>query len=160
MYRAIKAFLVILVVLLVFEFVAYFKGWHFSPPKVRSDYVEIVYAEWIEIRARYLAPALQSLTNVCVFLFLVQSVDRVVLVLGCVWIKLRRLKPVAVMEYPADTDDVKVEDYPMVLVQIPMCNEREVRRCRFRIPTAQNLFHCCCVSLAYSYLRALFQNFT
>lgn len=126
MYRAIKAFLVILVVLLVFELVAYFKGWHFSPPKVRSDYVEIVYAEWIEIRARYLAPALQSLTNVCVFLFLVQSVDRVVLVLGCVWIKLRRLKPVAVMEYPADTDDVKVEDYPMVLVQIPMCNEREV----------------------------------
>ncbi|XP_058206161.1 probable xyloglucan glycosyltransferase 6 [Rhododendron vialii] len=129
MYRAIKAFLVILLVLLAFELVAYFKGWHFSPPTVRSDFVVVVYANWIDVRARYLAPALQSLTSVCVFLFLVQSVDRVVLVLGCAWIKLRRLKPVAVMEYPGEEeerDDVKSEEYPMVLVQIPMCNEREV----------------------------------
>lgn len=143
MYRAIKAFLVILLVLLAFELVAYFKGWHFSPPTVRSDFVVVVYANWIDVRARYLAPALQSLTSVCVFLFLVQSVDRVVLVLGCAWIKLRRLKPVAVMEYPGEEEErghVKSEEYPMVLVQIPMCNEREVRRCRFRIPTCATLF--------------------
>lgn len=42
------------------------------------------------------------------------------------------------MEYPTtsssnqdeegnSTEDVNVEDYPMVLLQIPMCNEREVR---------------------------------
>ncbi|XAR58765.1 Xyloglucan 6-xylosyltransferase [Bertholletia excelsa] len=130
LYRAIKAFLIVVVVLLVIELLAYFKGWHFSPPTLESagvlDFVELVYANWLEIRANYLAPALQSLTNVCVVLFLVQSLDRVILVLGCLWIKLRRIRPVAQMEYSVDEDNVNVEDYPMVLVQIPMCNEREV----------------------------------
>uniref|UniRef100_A0A5B6Z3A6 Glycosyltransferase 2-like domain-containing protein n=1 Tax=Davidia involucrata TaxID=16924 RepID=A0A5B6Z3A6_DAVIN len=131
LYRVIKAFLIIVVLLLVFELVAYFKGWHFSPPSVGSaadvvDFVELVYANWLDIRAKYLAPPLQSLTNVCIVLFLIQSVDRVFLVLGCFWIKFRKLKPVAVMEYSADSENENVEDYPMVLVQIPMCNEREV----------------------------------
>ncbi|CAK9182055.1 unnamed protein product [Ilex paraguariensis] len=131
LYRVIKVFLVIIVVLLVFELVAYFKGWHFSPPTVESaaevvDLVEYLYANWLEIRANYLAPPLQSLINVCIALFLIQSVDRVVLVLGCFWIKFRGLKPVAVVEYSEDVENVNVEEYPMVLVQIPMCNEREV----------------------------------
>ncbi|KAG5252236.1 xyloglucan glycosyltransferase [Salix suchowensis] len=60
----------------------------------------------------------------CVYcLFLIQSVDRVVLMLGCFWIKFRKLRPVAAVEYDGSEN---VEDYPMVLVQIPMCNEREV----------------------------------
>lgn len=127
-YRVIKVFLVIVVLLLVFELLAYFKGWHFSPPTVRraADLVEYVYAHWLEIRANYLAPPLQNLTNVCILLFLVQSVDRLLLVLGCFWIKFKRIKPVAEFEYSSDSGDVNVEDYPMVLVQIPMCNEREV----------------------------------
>lgn len=127
LYRVIKSFLVIVVILLIFELGAYFKGWHFSPPRVRPnevvDLLEHCYAKWIEIRAQYLAPLLQSLTNVCVVLFLVQSMDRVVLVLGCFWIKLRSLKPVAQMEF-GGSEDVGI--YPMVLVQIPMCNEKEV----------------------------------
>lgn len=95
--------------------------------------VELVYANWLHIRANYLAPPLQTLTNACIVLFLVQSVDRVVLMLGCFWIKFRRVRPKAAMEYK-DSPSVEeedgndnVEDYPMVLVQIPMCNEREVR---------------------------------
>lgn len=133
-YRVIKFFLVIVVVLLVFELLAYFKGWHFSPPLVKSeveDLVEHVYAKWLEIRAVYLGPMLQSLINVCIVLFLVQSVDRMVMVLGCFWIKFRGIKPVAEIEYLDDGENVNVEDYPMVLVQIPMCNEREVILCRF-----------------------------
>ncbi|KVI12294.1 hypothetical protein Ccrd_009309 [Cynara cardunculus var. scolymus] len=127
-YRVIKVFLVIVVLLLVFELLAYSRGWHFSPPTVRraADLVEYVYAHWLEIRANYLAPPLQNLTNVCILLFLVQSVDRLLLVLGCFWIKFKRIKPVAEFEYSSDSGDVNVEDYPMVLVQIPMCNEREV----------------------------------
>ncbi|KAI3801171.1 hypothetical protein L1987_29274 [Smallanthus sonchifolius] len=125
LYRVIKVFLVIVVLLLGFELLAYFRGWHFSPPTVRraADLVEYVYAHWLEIRANYLAPPLQSLTNVCILLFLVQSVDRLLLVLGCFWIKFRRIKPVAEFEYSSSSN---LEDYPMVLVQIPMCNEREV----------------------------------
>lgn len=125
LYRIIKLFLFLVILLLCFELVAYFKGWHFSPPSVESAEaaVERVYAKWLGIRASYLAPPLQSLTNVCIVLFLIQSVDRVVLMLGCFWIKFWKLRPVAAVEYDSSES---VEDYPMVLVQIPMCNEREV----------------------------------
>ncbi|KAM7496266.1 hypothetical protein LguiA_020680 [Lonicera macranthoides] len=129
-YRVIKFFLIVIVLLLAFELVAYFKGWHFSPPRLGKvevvDLVEFVYANWLNIRANYLAPPLQSLTNVCIVLFLVQSLDRILLVLGCIWVKCWRLKPVAQMEYLDDVENVSVECYPMVLMQIPMCNEREV----------------------------------
>lgn len=134
LYRVIKVFFVIVVLLLVFELLAYLKGWHFSPPSVESweiqDFVELFYAYWLHIRANYLAPPLQQLTNVCIVMFLVQSFDRLILVLGFVWIKIWRIKPVAEMEYKHGLDE-NVEAYPMVLVQIPMCNEREVRNSSF-----------------------------
>lgn len=137
LYRVIRVFLIVVVGLLGFELVAYFKGWHFRPPSVGSadvlGLVAVFYARWIDIRANYLAPPLQSLTNMCIVLFIVQSVDRIILILGCFWIKFRRIRPVASVDY----DDGSVEstmDYPMVLVQIPMCNEREVRTCRFLSP--------------------------
>ncbi|KAL3725067.1 hypothetical protein ACJRO7_030130 [Eucalyptus globulus] len=133
LYRIIRFFLILVLVLLGFELLAYSKGWHFSPPSVGSKevlgFVELVYANWLEIRATYLAPPLQSLTNVCIVLFLIQSVDRVVLVLGCIWIKIKGIKPVASADYEKKEDlesESGDEAYPMVLVQIPMCNEREV----------------------------------
>ncbi|KAE8675166.1 putative xyloglucan glycosyltransferase 6 [Hibiscus syriacus] len=129
LYRVIKLFLFLVILLLCVELVAFFKGWHFSPPSAEEAEaaVDLVYAKWLEKRADWLAPPLQSLANVCIVLFLVQSVDRVVLILGCFWIKFRKLKPTAAMEYPTGrVEGENVEDYPMVLVQIPMCNEREV----------------------------------
>nr|KJB84036.1 hypothetical protein B456_N005100 [Gossypium raimondii] len=129
LYRIIKFFLFLVVLLLCVELVAYFKGWHFSPPSAASAEaaVELFYALWLEIRADYLAPPLQSLANVCIVLFLIQSMDRVLLMLGCLWIKIRRIKPTASMEYPMGRVETgNVDDYPMVLVQIPMCNEKEV----------------------------------
>ncbi|OVA12968.1 hypothetical protein BVC80_1157g4 [Macleaya cordata] len=127
-YRVIKVFLILVICLLLFELVAYFKGWHFSPPSMASavGFVELVYANWLTIRADYLAPPLQTLANVCIVLFLIQSVDRIVLILGCFWIKFRRLKPVPLVEFTGDVEDQNAEDYPMVLIQIPMCNEKEV----------------------------------
>ncbi|KAL0459949.1 UNVERIFIED_CONTAM: putative xyloglucan glycosyltransferase 6 [Sesamum latifolium] len=130
-YKIIKFFLILSVCLLFFELVAYFRGWHFSPPTLEAgveDSVEYIYAKWLEIRANYLAPLLQCLANVCIVLFLIQSVDRFVLVLGCFYVKIRGLKPVAEMEYQQDAEyeSMNPDDYPMVLVQIPMCNEREV----------------------------------
>ena len=154
-------FLVVVLVLLLFELVAYFKGWHFSPPSLSSaevevlGLVELVYANWLKIRANYLAPPLQSLTNVCIVLFLIQSVDRIVLMLGCFWIKFRKLKPVAVMEFSENSEGQNVQDYPMVLVQIPMCNEREVRRCRFRAPGNKLLFNIFAVSLEFWLVLAM-----
>ncbi|KAK4409912.1 Xyloglucan glycosyltransferase 4 [Sesamum angolense] len=51
------------------------------------------------------------------------SMDRLVQCLGCFWIKYKRLKPVIEGE-PYDIEDGS--SFPMVLVQIPMCNEKEV----------------------------------
>lgn len=127
LYRAIRFFLITVLLLLGFELVAFFKGWHFSPPDPSDvlGVIGVVYAAWLDVRATYLSPPLQSLANLCTVLFIVQSVDRVILILGCFWIKFRRLKPVASVDY--DGPGQSVEDFPMVLVQIPMCNEREVR---------------------------------
>ncbi|KAG0488150.1 hypothetical protein HPP92_006678 [Vanilla planifolia] len=132
LYTLIRAFLGIAVFLLLLELVAYFKGWHFRPPSyaASAEALELVYTRWLAIRARYLAPPVQIIANVCVILFLVQSVDRVALMLGCFWIRLRGLRPVtAVRGKDEDMEGGNGEvnhEYPMVLLQIPMCNEREV----------------------------------
>ncbi|KAI7751543.1 hypothetical protein M8C21_013402, partial [Ambrosia artemisiifolia] len=53
------------------------------------------------------------------------SVDRFVLGVGFFWIKFKKIKPVVnVDEQFCDVEDCL--SFPMVLVQIPMCNEREV----------------------------------
>ncbi|KAJ6849417.1 putative xyloglucan glycosyltransferase 1 [Iris pallida] len=68
------------------------------------------------------------MANVCIVLFLVQSVDRIFLTLGCAWIKLRGLRPEPKEGYyvGAKKDVEEGLEYPMVMLQIPMCNEREV----------------------------------
>ncbi|KAH9623664.1 hypothetical protein KSS87_002146 [Heliosperma pusillum] len=108
------------VVLLVFETAAYLRG-----VGVRGVF-DWVYVNWVWVRVGFLAPPLQWLANGCIVLFLVQSLDRLVLCLGCFWIRLRKIKPVAKVGF----GDLEGGDsggyFPMVLVQIPMCNEREV----------------------------------
>ncbi|KAL8494621.1 hypothetical protein ACS0TY_025453 [Phlomoides rotata] len=139
-YGCIKVFLWISLLMLGFEMFAYFKGWHFgasdlqlhhlysltNPDLVKTAF-HSVYSNWVLIRVGYLAPPLQFLTNVCIVLFLIQSLDRLILCLGCFWIKIRNIKPVAkqgLMDLESSGD---AEGYfPMVLVQIPMCNEKEV----------------------------------
>ncbi|XP_057871252.2 probable xyloglucan glycosyltransferase 8 [Cryptomeria japonica] len=136
-YRVIRGFLVFALLMLGFEIVAYWKGWHFSRPHLQipttsaldlQGLLHSVYTTWVFIRANYLAPPLQTLANVCIVLFLIQSLDRMILSLGCLWIRLKKIRPVPQFEF-ADGDleqGGKLEDYPMVLVQIPMCNEMEV----------------------------------
>ncbi|KAL6345538.1 hypothetical protein AAG906_017263 [Vitis piasezkii] len=135
LFRIIKVFLVTSLAILSFEVVAYLKGWHyFRNPNLHiprtSDFqglLHMVYVAWLTLRADYIAPLIQALSKFCVALFLIQSADRMVLCLGCLWIKYKKIKP------RIDGDPFKLEDvegsgyeYPMVLVQIPMCNEREV----------------------------------
>ncbi|CAA6657678.1 unnamed protein product [Spirodela intermedia] len=131
-YSCIKLFLFLSLAMLGFEVAAYFKGWHlggaapelqrllaYGPLRVRSIF-DWFYSGWVMVRAEYLAPPLQFLAKVCVVLFLIQSADRLVLCLGCFWIKLRKIKP-GDLESGAEKGF-----FPMVLVQIPMCNEKEV----------------------------------
>uniref|UniRef100_A0A5B7BRY7 Putative xyloglucan glycosyltransferase 5 n=1 Tax=Davidia involucrata TaxID=16924 RepID=A0A5B7BRY7_DAVIN len=135
LFKIIRAFLATSLAILAFEAVAYLEGWHYlrNPnlyiPRTFDfqGLLHMVYFAWLEFRADYIAPTIQSLSRFCVVLFLIQSVDRMVLCLGFLWIKYKKIKP------RIDGDPLKSEDvegsncrYPMVLVQIPMCNEREV----------------------------------
>ncbi|KAH1065500.1 hypothetical protein J1N35_030487 [Gossypium stocksii] len=136
-YNCIKVFLWLSLLLLGFEIAAYFKGWHFDAPKLQLQYVftspygvrdvfDWVYTRWVLIRVEYLAPPLQFLSNFCIVLFLIQSLDRLILCLGCFWIRLKKIKPIPKQDAVADLESGENGFFPMVLVQIPMCNEKEV----------------------------------
>lgn len=141
-YFCIKLFLWLSVLLLGFEVVAYYKGWHIGAPHINFDQLqslwgrplgvkgvfEWIYSRWVLVRVEYLAPPLQFLANACIVLFMIQSVDRLVLCLGCFWIRFKKIKPVPKQDDPLkDLESGESNGYfPMVLVQIPMCNEKEV----------------------------------
>lgn len=134
LYKTIIGFLGFAVLMLGFELIAHFKGWHFKRPHLPvsgsldvQTLLHSTYLGWVYVRANYLGPPLQALANACIFMFLVQSADRVIQCLGCVWIKLKKIKPLPRVE-TMDSGDVEDPDvgYPTVLVQIPMCNEKEV----------------------------------
>lgn len=129
-YSCIKVFLFLSLILLSLEFSAYFKGWDLRPTNTHMILVKDIfnrfYSVWILVRVEYLAPPLQFLANVCIILFLIQSLDRLVLCLGCLWIRLKKIKPVAKQDAVADLESGEEGFFPMVLVQIPMCNEKEV----------------------------------
>ncbi|KAG1326517.1 putative xyloglucan glycosyltransferase 8 [Cocos nucifera] len=136
LFKFIRGFLVLSLIALAFELVAYWKGWHFRKPDLHlpesfhvPETIEIqgwmhkAYLSWLSFRAKYIAYPIQVLSNICIILFIIQSVDRMILCLGCFWIKFKKIKP------RIEGDPFKADDgsgYPMVLVQIPMCNEREV----------------------------------
>ncbi|GJN23173.1 hypothetical protein PR202_gb10799 [Eleusine coracana subsp. coracana] len=127
-YAFIKAFLIVSVLLLAVELAAHFNGWNLAASALALPVIglESLYASWLRFRAIYVAPSLQFLTNACVVLFLIQSADRIIQCLGCFYIQLRRLKPELKSPALPDAEDPDAGYYPMVLVQIPMCNEKEV----------------------------------
>ena len=126
LYRFIKAFLVISIVALLIEIVAHLKKWNLNliQPWEVQGLVQWSYKAWLSFRVDYIAPLVLTMSKFCTVLFLIQSLDRLILCLGCFWIKYKKLKP------RIEGEAYDVEDgssFPMVLVQIPMCNEREVR---------------------------------
>ncbi|MED6130721.1 putative xyloglucan glycosyltransferase 12 [Stylosanthes scabra] len=137
-YSFIKAFLCVSVALLCFEIAAYLKGWHLGAPTLQlefyllwkpsfgvKDFFDWVYSRWVLLRVEYLAPPLQFLANACIILFIIQSLDRLLLCLGCFWIRFKGIKPIP-KDSPLDLESGEKGYFPMVLVQIPMCNEKEV----------------------------------
>ncbi|XP_015060785.1 probable xyloglucan glycosyltransferase 12 [Solanum pennellii] len=137
-YSCIKVIVWLSLILLGFEIAAYYKGWHFSTydlhiqhlytmanPLAVKGVFDLLYSIWVVVRVEYFAPILRSLANVCIVLFFIQSFDRLILCLGCLWIRIWKIKPV-LKDGPVDLEDGDGGYYPMVLVQIPMCNEKEV----------------------------------
>ena len=100
LFKLLKAFLVFALAALVFEVFAYLNGWHFSTPDLYmptsfgiQDFVQWIYLVWVSFRSNYIAPPIQTLANIYIFLFLLQSIDRIVLCIGCSWIKYKKIKP-------------------------------------------------------------------
>ncbi|KAF8390361.1 hypothetical protein HHK36_024886 [Tetracentron sinense] len=123
--RFIRAFLVVSMVTLILEVIAYFNGWNLDliQPSEIQGLVHWTYLAWLSLRADYIAPVVIALSQFCILLFMVQSLDRLLLCIGCFWIKYKNLKPII------EGEAYDIEDssgFPMVLIQIPMCNEKEV----------------------------------
>lgn len=135
LYRFLRAFLAISMVALVIEIVAHYKKWNLGlihNPWEIMGLVQWSYMAWLSFRVDYAAPILIMLSNLCIVLFMVQSIDRVVQCIGCFWIKCKGLKPELVGGEEEEASDVEDGSrFPMVLVQIPMCNEGEVISCSF-----------------------------
>ncbi|KAJ1698611.1 hypothetical protein LUZ63_007123 [Rhynchospora breviuscula] len=132
--KFIKGFLLLCLATLAFELVGYVNGWHLSRfrnpnlhmPEIRG-WLHYAYLSWVSFRANFVAYPIQLASNVCVILFVIQSVDRLVQCLGWFWIKLKGIKPRIENNPFQEKDGTGTgSEYPMVLVQIPMCNEREV----------------------------------
>lgn len=119
--RFLKTILLLSFATLIFELAAYWNEWaHFQKPNFHG-WMHSFYVQWCSIRAIYIAYPIQLFSNFCIILFILQSLDRTILCLGWLWIKLTKMQPRIKTRQEHST--------PMVLVQIPMCNEREVRVC-------------------------------
>ncbi|KAH7674875.1 Xyloglucan 4-glucosyltransferase protein [Dioscorea alata] len=134
LFRFIRGFLVLSLVALAFEIIAYWNGWHFHKPELHipqsfeiQGFMHSAYLSWLAFRASYVAYPIQLLSKFCVILFILQSLDRFVLCFGCFWIKFKKIKPKVEGDL-SKRGDLEAPDceFPMVLIQIPMCNEREV----------------------------------
>lgn len=127
MLRVLKFFLLASLLALAAEIAAHSNGWHHLPrtsEEIRG-FFHSAYVSWLDLRGRCVAPFVHSLSLLCVVLFCIQSLDRLLLCFGCLYIHLKNIKP-SINGDPF-RGDPPLHSYPMVLVQIPMCNEREVR---------------------------------
>ena len=127
-YAFIKAFLIVSLLLLAVEVAAYFNDWDLAESALALPVIglESLYAAWLRFRATYVAPGVQFLTDACIVLFLIQSADHLIQFLGCFYIHIKCIKPKPNSPALPDAEDPDAGYYPMVLVQIPMCNEKEV----------------------------------
>ncbi|KAG6510338.1 xyloglucan glycosyltransferase 4-like [Zingiber officinale] len=119
----LRAFLLVSVMALVFEIYAHKNELHLIQPWEVQNMAQQAYMLWLSFRITYVSPLVMSLSRFCIVLFLIQSLDRFVLCFGCFWIKFKKLKPRLQDEV---NGKAATSYFPMVLVQIPMCNEREV----------------------------------
>ncbi|KAK4764963.1 hypothetical protein SAY86_026053 [Trapa natans] len=133
--RFIIAFLMAVSVFLGLELVAHLNGWaHMGVSDLKkhqtstsADFFRQFYGFWLGFRAGHLVPIVQALSSFYVVLFIALSADRLLQCLGCFWIKLKRIGPKLEGDpFESDYSRGPGLNYPMVLVQIPMCNEKEV----------------------------------
>ncbi|XP_049354987.1 glucomannan 4-beta-mannosyltransferase 9-like [Solanum verrucosum] len=83
---------------------------------------------WQQVRAPLLVPFLKIMVILCLAMSLMLFVEKVYMGIVIVFIKILRQKPEKKYKWEPIKDDLELANssYPMVLIQIPMYNEREV----------------------------------
>ncbi|CAI9097833.1 OLC1v1034343C3 [Oldenlandia corymbosa var. corymbosa] len=94
----------------------------------RDDITEQLSLIWAQIKAPLIVPLLRLAVIVCLAMSAMLFVERVYMAIVIVLVKLFGKKPEKRYKWEPLKDDVELGNsaYPMVLVQIPMYNEREV----------------------------------
>lgn len=83
---------------------------------------------WQQARAPLVVPVLKLLVALCLAMSVMLFVERVYMGVVIIFVKLFRYKPEKKYKWEPLRDDLEIGNsaYPMVLVQIPMYNEKEV----------------------------------
>jgi len=109
---------------------------------------------WKQIREPLIVPMLRWTVYLCLGLSLIMLVEKVYMAIVICYVKLFKRTPEKRYKFEAIEDDVELgnTNYPMVLVQIPMYNEREVNfqcwlftfKVSFQKHNFLSLIHVCC----------------
>ena len=84
---------------------------------------------WRRIRTPMVVPLLWALMYACAFMSVMLFVERVYMAIVIVLVKLLRIKRYTKYKLDSMRQEMEAESsHPMVLVQIPMFNEKEVRQ--------------------------------
>jgi len=83
---------------------------------------------WKQIREPLIVPTLRWTVYLCLGLSLIMLVEKVYMAIIISYVKLFKRTPEKCYKFEAIEDDVELgnSNFPMVLVQVPMYNEREV----------------------------------
>ncbi|KAL1205827.1 putative glucomannan 4-beta-mannosyltransferase 15 [Cardamine amara subsp. amara] len=83
---------------------------------------------WRQMRSLLIVPMFKCLVAICLVISLLVFIESVYMNIVVIYVKLFKRKPEKIYKWEAMEEDMELGDqhYPMVLVQIPMYNEREV----------------------------------
>lgn len=94
----------------------------------REDITNQIELVWDQTKAPLIVPVLRLLVSVCLAMSVMLFIEKVYMGIVIVLVKLFRRRPEKHYKWEPVKDDVELGNsaYPMVLVQIPMYNEKEV----------------------------------
>lgn len=84
---------------------------------------------WREMRSLLIVPMFRCLVAICLVISLLVFVESLYMNIVVIYVKLFKRKPEKIYKWEAMQEDMELgndQNFPMVLVQIPMYNEREV----------------------------------
>ncbi|CAM6087840.1 unnamed protein product [Calypogeia fissa] len=100
-----------------------------SMDPANEDTIESLASLWLRWRAPVIAPIVQLAINICLVMVAMMFLERLYMCVVLFYVKVLRRTPSRTYKFIPMRDDgteLGTSHYPMVLVQVPMYNEREV----------------------------------